>query len=297
MDESKNTRTEHAWLPTAVQYIERQLQARGIGDVNQRRQCPNLYSLVGFGRRDVQAHLFRDARGLDSVSARNFIALASTLSSDVDGYLEDGYHALDFGMEQSMWRLQRSPSGPTVARAVVLVTDEDWDQTSVSEALSRDKLLQILSSSDAAFHVLVDQQFNAGAQDLLGVSLGNQGYMQLPGGQYQQVGGATVGRGFARTTLHYTSLALEVGGSAWNVLKLRDELARRSITAAFGDVVTRRIAEVSKNAPDALYHYSVTALALACWNTLSRSVHTRSHWSHKTVQSSSGFEVSTQISS
>lgn len=245
MDESKNSQVDHLWLPRFIQYLEGRLTSQGIGNVIRQRQCPNLFSLVGFGRRDVEAHLFRDARGLTSVTARDFVALASTLASDESGFLEDGYHALDYGMERSLWRTQRSPSGPAVARAIVFVSDEDWDQTALSEGLSSATMQNIITRSGASFHVVVDQQFTSAGRQLLGMASPNEGFILLPGNRYQRVGGAVVGRGFARTTPHYTNLALALEGTAWNILQLRDQSAQSALTAAIGDTIADRVASVS----------------------------------------------------
>ena len=243
VDESRNTQVEHRWLLSLVQNLEQRLLAERIGDVFQYRQCPNLYSLVGFGRRDVEAHVFRDARGLDSVSARDLIALISTLSSDVEGYVEDGYHAIEHGLERTTWRLQRPVNGPPVGRAVILVTDEDWDQTGWSTDLSRQSIRRILERSGAALHAVVDQQFVANGRDLLGMTGNNQGFM-VSGGSYQQVSSAAVGQGFARTTEHYTELALGMGGSAWNILLARVQASSRPIAAAIANVLSRGANEV-----------------------------------------------------
>ncbi|XP_065177679.1 uncharacterized protein LOC135808421 [Sycon ciliatum] len=239
MDESKNTMIEHRWLPQLVEYLEQQLLARRIGDTRRYRQCPNLYSLVGFGRRDVVPHIFRDARALDSVSARDFIVLASSLASDPNGFVEDGYHALDYALERTMWRMQRGVNGPPVTRVILLVTDEDWDQTGPSRTLSTTVMNSILRRSGARLHAVVDQRITATGANILGLSQSGQGYRDAGRGQYRQVNSASLGSGFARTTEHYSNLALDLGGSVWDIIKLRETSMQPVMTSAIGDTIVQ----------------------------------------------------------
>ena len=231
---------EHQWLPFFIQILEARLVSQRIGDVRQTKQCPNLYSLVGFGRRSIVGQVFRDNRGRDFVTAREFLPLARRLSADRMGYREDGYQAIVHGLQETTWRNARN--GP-VAQLVVLVTDEDRDE--IDKSITRLTISNELRQRGIQLHAILDQQFTAGGVPALGVDASNNGYL---GGQLGDFSVTTnqikVGDGFADTTHDYTLLALELGGSAWDINVISNTLRLQALTEAFVSALAKSINRV-----------------------------------------------------
>ena len=214
VDESGSMSTEHAWLGGMVTDLEAGLQAAMVG------VSPNFnqYGLTGFGTSlhgggTSQVPHAHDVGGAGVVYGTAAELATATGGLVVNGGTEDGWRAIDYVLNNYSFR---AGSG----RNVVLVTDEDRDNTDAS--LTRDGVQAALARIGALLNVVVNNPFSCGDNSTaLGMTAGGKGFKADGMGGYTECAGAYYGSGFGNTANDYVVLALNNGGAAWDLNQLR----------------------------------------------------------------------------
>ena len=236
MDETSNLKklNVHRWLPTLVVSIEKQLKMNDFGTNATHR---NMYGLVGFGRASPspKAHILLSNSSRQTYPAEEYPEANEKLVST--GSLEDGYQAINFALTN----LPIS-KGPSVARVLILVTDEDRDVIEEGKNISREKTLNRLASLGFILHVVVDNSFSAEGRRVFGVDSNMSGYGILPNGTYTRIWKkGKIGEAYNQARTDYTELALNLSGSAFDVKQLQEasSLIKETFASVLASVISR----------------------------------------------------------
>lgn len=240
VDESGSMGGEHAWLGSMITSLESNLNANQVGDGTDASDF-NRYALVGYGASDyylpnhgVGAHKETVGGGDWGTAAEFATATGSLITS---GSTEDGWQAIDFALGNYTFR-------PNAALNVVLVTDEDRDNTDAS--ITYNSILTDLLAEGAVLNSVVSAQYKSGDEFVVGVSQNNDlsltGYLPDGSGGFSTVAGPTFSWASGQTKANYVDLAWATGGAAWDLNQLRagGDVAT-SFTAAFVDIKTQEI--------------------------------------------------------
>ena len=221
VDESASAQVDHVRIPQLLASLERGFLASQLGTT---ASCRNRYGVVGFGRRVPQA----GARVLSSTSGQNMVSaaeagfLAQQLTSDAEGRLEDGYQAVNTALEDLSFR-----TSSQVEKFIILVTDEDRDTLAEGRQVTRSEISRKLLDRGFALYAIVDNRLQtqaSGGISALGLSWPGPWYT-LGNCQVTQGGGiGLLSSGFSETTRDYATLALEVGGGAFDIQRMRSTL-------------------------------------------------------------------------
>ena len=217
VDESNSMEGEHRWTFGMCERLETALLRKRIGVSK-----PNLFALVGYGKAEYSlpygylAHTFTsyDARTL--VPFFEFISTLVQLHADVYGSVEDGYQAMDHALKNIPFRTTQN-----VARIMILISDEDRDVTPEGFLITRALMQNQLWMNHTTLHVVVDNTFTANGKEALGVDSEGHAFLQVDFEQFIAANGAEIGPGYEGTLYYYTSLALALNGTAWDINILR----------------------------------------------------------------------------
>lgn len=250
VDESGSMETEHDWLSGMVLDMEAGLLGKNI--------TGNRYALLGYG--GGGSHYLPNKHavgGTDWGTATDLSAATSTLV--LTGGTEDGWNALD-------WALNNYSFRSNAALNIVLITDEDRDNTNYS--LSFSGVQSALQAKGALLNVVVDTYFNSDTStyaDTLGVDYAGTAYVADGAGSYTTTTGGVFGGenngtnggspyynynftnetdyvNLAWATTYSTSTGGTVGGAAWNLSILRNGgFDATSFTQAFVDLKVEEI--------------------------------------------------------
>ncbi|XP_065180052.1 uncharacterized protein LOC135810490 [Sycon ciliatum] len=253
VDESNSMQTSHQWLSGMIPQLEQSLLSAGIGVQSTLR---NHYALVGYGRnvlpggddRYVLPHAFGNAAGEKVFTIDSFSHAISQLTTG--GNIEDGYLAVRFALENltdsngdNMLRLKQ----PNVATNVILVTDEDRDAYGPGKDITRKTFKKLIRRSGALLNVVVDQRFGSSGEsrNAMGVDSKKVAYFDQPLGTFvSRSGGSASSDYYLMTKRHYTTVALNMGGAAWDIRILSaGGTVSSSFTSAFLNVKTSEIAD------------------------------------------------------
>ena len=174
-----------------------------------------------------------------------FACSTATSGLALDGYDEDGWRAIEYGLAAYTFR-------PGAKLNVILVTDEARTDTTTPDpsypgTLTYDDVLADLNEQNAMLNVVVcAYMWKAGSFDfLLGVDSENVGYeADGLGGYTTAVPGTIVG---ADTKADYIEMAWATESAAWDLTRLRQGgTIAESFTSAFIDV---KVAEIQQQDP------------------------------------------------
>jgi len=239
IDESGSMGGEHAFLADVIPDLEAALLAEGIGTGTSKNQ----YGLVGFGASSghgIPGHTHLVGGGEFGTSAE-FVTAVGTLV--LSGGTEDGYDAIDHALSYSF---RGSPNDGTIARQIVLVTDEDRDNT--NGALTFASIKADLAAKGVTLNVIVNNPFlDSSSVSALGIDKDLNTFSADGSGGFTSSPGGSIGNGAGATETDYVPLAHDAGGAAWDLNLLRDGgLTAESFTAAFVDIKVQEIAEEIK---------------------------------------------------
>lgn len=238
VDESLSMAGEQAWLGGMIGDLDTALVGAGV--------TGNRYGLIGFventaahgGPVGPHKHL---VGGADWGSALDFTTAATTLDDD-GSIFEDGYEAVQFGIDNYTFR-----TGTDVAINIILVTDEDRDDTTGGTITTATIVSSVLALG-ARLNVVVNNPLSDGSGGTaLGLSSDGTWYKADGAGGFTSGSGGTVGNGAGTTETDYiNSFAFVPGidGAAWDLNQLRaGGLTATSFTAAFIDAKVEEITE------------------------------------------------------
>jgi len=247
VDESGSMGGEHAWIPNMINDLESGLLAAGVGSTN-----PNRYALVGYG-----GHAQGDAPHKHTSGGADWFSVSGVSSLDTalqtSGFIEDGYAAIDFFSNNYTPR-------PNAALNVILITDEDRDNTNA--ALTFSSIESQLTSRNALLNAVVDCGFaDGGGNTALGVDSKGNAYLADGNGSFtSSAGGVQSGFCFGNTFQDYVQLAWNTGGAAWDLNQLRaGGSTATSFTNAFIDI---KVTEIQRQQPSGGSVPEPTTLAL-----------------------------------
>jgi hypothetical protein len=232
VDESASMSTEHAWISGMAASLETALIAAGVTD--------NRYGLVGYventgahGPGSAGPHK-HSLNGADWGTAANLAGSLSPALTTAGSVLEDGYEAISFGLNNYTFRAD-------AALNVILITDEDRDNTNASTTFA--SVLAELASKNALLNAVINNPFKTASNvAALGVDSDYNAYVANGTGGFTVSAGGIVGNGAGTTETDYVPLALQTGGAAWDLNKLRaGGNTATSFTAAFVDIKVQEI--------------------------------------------------------
>ena len=235
VDESGSMSTEHGWLDDMIVDLDANLAAQGITDAR--------YALIGYLAEGRQIAM--------STSPLSYWGTASefataTGSLTTNGGTEDGYDGIDLALQNLTFRAGAS-------KHVILVTDENRDDTTPN--LTFQDVETSLNAADATLHVIINGALDTVNQtnDALGIDgegAADTAYFPDGSGGFTEAVGGGVTYTFSTnpdstaSDDHYIDLAFAVGGTAWDLNKLRDQQnpdLAESFTAAFVSRLTDQI--------------------------------------------------------
>ena len=212
-----------------IENLERSLIEQQIGNSP---TLPNMYSLVGYGQRDTNLpklypHAYEDGQGRLLFPARSFPSAARGLFADDLGKTEDGYLAIKYALDEIPLR-----RGQNVMYYVIFISDEDRDILPGGENITRQvikRMIRKIHGKGAELNVIVDQQFACDHIRALGVDFSGTAYVEQAntGGEFSTCNRGRLTTFYAGTRRDFTTLALELGGAAWDI-----NMMRRGGTAA-----------------------------------------------------------------
>jgi hypothetical protein len=238
VDESGSMVEEHEWLEETIYYLDDALRQEGIGE-----KVPNRYGLVGFATTPhVNGAVHPLGVGYTQMGTpREFATRIRSLATS--GQVEDGYRAIETALNGFQFRTGN------VARQLILVTDEDRDNTIT--ILSSD-IKQLLDEKDFRINVIVNHGFlDSAGERILGMNAEYNGYKAdiSSSNEYLLVPGASLFKdtGHGTTLRDYVMLAMDTKGAAWDLNQLRQggQLAK-SFTNSFIDAKVGEISEQLK---------------------------------------------------
>ena len=251
LDQSSSMEPERDWLVRMVSEIESHLRRADFGLYE---KCPNMYALVAYGRHSPDPLAYTLTLNDQSlVTNSSFADLVSMLPVSFYGSKEDGYEAMNHALKNVPIRRKLRYYSPFEHHVeLILISDEDRDVE--DQSVTKSAIQHMLQLHDARLHVIVDNTFNIDTVRTLGVAntgSDQRGYVAVRGNTEPQcavVGLSTavgLGKGFAKTREHYTDLALEVFGSAWDTKQLK----RRSqeacgVASGLGEAVGQSVLQV-----------------------------------------------------
>ena len=230
VDESGSMYGEHEWIGNMVTFLDSELISAG--------QTSNMYALVGFGAGSSHGgpeghrHL---VGGHDWGTAAELSAATGELVTS--GSWEDGWEAIDFGLDNYYFRSDATTN-------MILVTDED--RYSLDAQLTYDKMLTALNDEKVMLNVVVDCGFQDGTgTTALGVDAYGNAYIADGSGGYIPSPGGTVVSSYYNTDSYYVELAWATSGAAWDLNQLRSGgLLAESFTTAFVDIKVSEIVSI-----------------------------------------------------
>ena len=236
VDETIHLQDVRRWLPTLVISLEKQLKINDFG-TNQAHR--NMYGLVGFGRfsPSPKAHLLLSNSSRPMYPAEEYPEANAKLESY--GRYEDGYQAINFAVKELPFSKE-----PSVARVLILVTDEDRDVIEEGRNITRENILNRLASLGFILHVVVDNRFIAEGRWAFGVDSNMSGYGILPNGKFTRTWKEVkLGKGFNNTRADYTELAHELNGSAFDVKLFRkaSPVLKETFVSLIASVISRSV--------------------------------------------------------
>ena len=213
-----------------------------------------MYALVAYGRHSPNPFAYTLTLNNQSlVKNSSFADLVSMLPISFYGGKEDGYEAINHALKNVPVRRKLRYYSPYEYHVeLILISDEDRDVE--DQSVTKSAIQHMLQLHDARLHVIVDNTFNVDTVRALGISLtgsDQRGYVAVRGNTQPQcavVGLSTavgLGKGYAKTREHYTDLALDVFGSAWDTkhLKRRSQEAC-GIATGLGKAVRQSVLQV-----------------------------------------------------
>lgn len=240
VDESRGLIRQHLWLKSLISHLEQELLSEDFGTGD----CSNLFGLVGFGQANKDNQLGRVSFAHNGAALMNWTHFMNTLPnlySDPNSGMADGYAGISHALDRIPFR-----KGCNNVKPLILFLT-DADRMSILRALTRDTIQQLLSRSKAGLHVVVNNRFQAGGRDLLGVATLHQGvrvgYRIASDGFFSFVtNGIVIPSGRRSTKRDYVDLALELGGSAWDVRQVTAADRGRGLAAALSDSILKQLA-------------------------------------------------------
>ncbi len=205
IDESGSMSGEQSWIGNMMPALDVALNNAGVGEIN-----GNRYGLIGYGNSRVVPRSLLMPNGLYG-NAQEFEQASKSLM--LNGGTEDGWSGIDYA-------LRNYEQGDRRARNVILITDEDRDNT--NSAITYASTLRLLNEQDALLNAVVNARFYCGdGQRALGVNSKGVGYVVDGTGGYVLCENTQARSGSGATVAHYVNMAIENGGAAWDLDFLR----------------------------------------------------------------------------
>lgn len=240
VDESGSMDGEHLWIADFAAPLEAHLMTNGVGDA----AVPNRFGLLAYDPVPRPINVGTELTG----DYRQFITASAQLALRGSG-TEDGWRAVRHAITQY-------PLRETAARNIILVTDEDRDDT--DSTITYASLLAEMQGARAVLNAVVNARFKCGdGSAALGLGQHSVGYKADGRGGFQTCPNASAHGGDGNTINDYVKMALETGGAAWDIEVLRDGgLVAQSFTNALLKIKVQEILQQlpTRNLPDVYVH-------------------------------------------
>ena len=196
---------------------------------------PNQYTVVGFGHsrgktgvtdHATAPHVIHSNNGRQVYDFDGFQEACSKLQTT--GSLEDGYLAMKYALEnitsegRQLLRLERQD----VAPIIIFISDEDRDAHQRGASISRSTIKRMIRKSGATMEAIVDNSIWYNNQRGFGMDSSGTLYVAESTTQYTTSNPRFYKRyldlHYRTTRRDYTTVALEVGGAAWDLNSIMD---------------------------------------------------------------------------
>lgn len=206
VDESGSMGGEQAFLQTFAPDLNARLGAAGVNTVR--------FGLVGYGDSAVVPRQV-NVGGMQFGSAADFATAASTLG--LSGGTEDGYAGINFALQNYAFSMD-----PNATRLVVLVTDEDRDNTDAS--LTAQSIANDLTTRGVFFAGILNQNVtDPNGTPAIGASAAQTYLDQNGDGQFETSGAPVLTFAGGTTQVDYTDVILSLPNGCFADLNaLRD---------------------------------------------------------------------------
>ena len=234
VDESKSMKPHYKErLHEAFTRLDVSLEEHGIGLYPGK---PNQYTVVGFGHSEGRTsvngvhryvpHVLYSNNGRQVYDINGFQEACSKLQTT--GSLEDGYLAMKFALEditsggRQLLRLRREDIAPVI----IFISDEDRDTHQQGAGISRSAIKRIIRKSGATMEAIVDNNVWYNNQRGFGMDSSGTLYVAESTTRYTTSNPRFYKRyldlHYRTTRRDYSSVALEVGGAAWDLNSILD---------------------------------------------------------------------------
>lgn len=240
VDESGSMDGEHAWIADFAAPLEAHLTSNGVGE----GESPNRYGLLAYDPVPLPINVGATPMG----NYQQFITASAQLRLRGSG-TEDGWRAVRHAILQY-------PLRSDAARNIILVTDEDRDNTDSS--ITYASLLSEFRAQRAVLNAVVNARFRCGdGTAALGLGQNAVGYKADGRGGFVTCPNTTAHGGDGTSIDDYVKLALATGGAAWDIDVLRDGgVVAQSFTNALLKIKVQEILQQlpTRNLPDVYVH-------------------------------------------
>ena len=236
VDQTPSMRKSITWLNTFVPQFNTEMESANVGTA---ATCQNQYAVVGFGlKKDPFQAIYHTQNGSTLFPIADFADVSRRLK-EAGGRFEDGYFAMYAAL--SNLPLRNSTRNCQVKRSILLMTNEH--RNTIKDArfrsLDRAKMKLLLKRYKIELHVMVDNQFVVGGFGGVGVDSRGIGYMAPPNSDvcFNISSNITIQDGFDSTMKDYVTLALETGGTAWDIERIYMPAAQAAIRCGLVHVI------------------------------------------------------------
>ena len=207
------------WIQTLATLLDQRLQDRGVGGKEGEK---NRFCIVQFGAKGsgIKARLLKTDNDQYFMTSDNISSTYKNLRND--GYIADGYEALEFVLSSVPFR-----DSPSVKKSVVMATDSGRTILADKVGLTSPVMEQLIGEAGISLDVLVNFTLShLNNNEPIGILDYASAVVQDENASYQIVPGrVNVLSSHGNTMEAYVNLSLKTGGRVWTIQTVKDDNA------------------------------------------------------------------------
>ena len=207
------------WIQTLATLLDQRLQDRGVGGKEGEK---NRFCIVQFGAKGsgIKARLLKTDNDQYFMTSDNISSTYKNLRND--GYIADGYEALEFVLSSVPFR-----DSPSVKKSVVMATDSGRTILADKVGLTSPVMEQLIEEAGISLDVLVNFTLShLNNNEPIGILDYASAVVQDENASYQIVPGrVNVLSSHGNTMEAYVNLSLKTGGRVWTIQTVKDDNA------------------------------------------------------------------------